>query len=161
MHLRANLMAITATAALLAMPASAQWRYETEKNPMTDQVDRWANLASTNRQNLSFPYHGGTRARIILRMRKGQLAVMLDIDRGQLLCHDTCEVMVRFDDKPAVEFEASPPADYSNDTLFLRMNSTFIKQLREAKRVRIELPFFQEGTRLFEFKPQGLKWQDE
>lgn len=128
---------------------------------MTGQITHYAMLLSTTTHAFGFPYSGGTHCglRITKHPRNG-LMVTVKIDKGQFTCHSytRCRILVRFDDRPPIKFRGSEPADNSSDLIFLEPEKQFIKELKKSKTVAIELPFFQEGSRIFAFNVEGLKW---
>lgn len=155
-----NIVALAALLLMLASPASAQWRYDSEKDPMTDGRAYYATLRSINSHKLGFPHDGGTRALLMVaELSNGQKRIALQVDRGQLLCRRSdCQIRARFDDDAAQTVEMSPPSDRSYDALLVDDSAAFLERLMSAKRLRVELLFFQEGYRMFEFRTGGLRW---
>lgn len=142
-------------------PADEAWEYLSGADEMTGKITSMATIPSKEEYELPFPYQGGTHARLTLRHHPRQgTDVMLTINKGQLQCFafTGCKVLVRFDDAEPSTFKASGPEDASNDTLFINGSKKFIAALKKTKRVKIELPFFQHGTRLFTFKTEDLTW---
>jgi hypothetical protein len=140
----------------------AAWRYWKNEDAMTGRVTRFAEITSTNEYELDFPYQGGTHAELMLREHPRHGAdVIVTIDRGQLVCNafTRCRVLVRFDERPPIKFRGAEAADHSNRTVFLSPTAKFIKQLRAAERIAVELDFFQSGTRVFFFDVDGLEWE--
>jgi hypothetical protein len=58
---------------------------------------------------------------------------------------------VTFDDGKMQTFSASAPDDHATTTFFLQNSGRFVSQLKRAKTVHIEAPFYQEGAKVFEF----------
>lgn len=150
---------ITIKASAEAPPATLDnWSYFSNADDMTSKPIRFAQVTSNNQISLDSPYQGAQRGTLELRThpRYGK-DVILSIDRGQFLCHTyDCSVMVRFDDKSPVRYEAGEPSDYSTTTLFIRNYSRFVEQLKQAKKVRIEVKLFHNGTQTFEFDVAGF-----
>lgn len=116
-------------------------------------------MKSRNTVALSSPYSSETQAELILRKhpRYGN-DVIFSVSSGQLICgiSDGCNVLVRFDDKPPREVRAGEPSDHSNDTLFLLGYKQLSKSIKESKRMIVEVTFFQDGSRHFEFNTENL-----
>ena len=128
---------------------------------MSKKPVRLAIIETINEFEFGFPYQGAQRGRLFLRVhpRYGR-DVFLVIRRGQFLCRpDDCRVMVRFDDSPGQRFNAAEPANFDSTTLFIRDYDKFLGGLSKAKKLYIEVAFYQEGSRTFEFDVSGLKWQ--
>jgi hypothetical protein len=62
-----------------------------------------------------------------------------------------CRLPIRFDDAPAVAFDALRPTDDSRTRLYLQPVGEFLRSLRGSRRVIIEAPFYltyyQTGSR--------------
>jgi hypothetical protein len=142
-------------------PDSA-WDYAESKDPMTDKVVYQAITISTNAINLDFPYAGAQYGTLVLRVKSsGDVAVMLRIDKGQILCHessdnDQCPVSIRVDDEAVVVKDGSPPDDDSSTTIFLPDEKSFIKRLSTASRLRLKVGVFQNGNPVFDFDVSRL-----
>nr|WP_143029086.1 hypothetical protein [Massilia sp. PDC64] len=136
-----------------------QWRYHAAEAEMTGGTRRTASVDSTNTVNFGFPYNGEQHARLILRTdpQEGK-DVMFRIEKGQILCpsYESCTVQVRFDDEKPGNFSATGPADHSTDVVFLNDYSRFLTKMRKAKRVRIAVNIYQQGSPVFEFDVSGF-----
>ena len=126
---------------------------------MTGGTRRTASVDSTNTVNFGFPYNGEQHARLILRTdpQEGK-DVMFRIEKGQILCpsYESCWVQVRFDDEKPGNFSATGPADHSSEVVFLNDYSRFLTKMRKAKRVRIAVNIYQQGSPVFEFDVSGF-----
>lgn len=144
-----------------AEEALKRWNYSVSEDEMTGKKTYIARVLSEEEYELDFPYQGGTWGRLMLRHHpRHGTDVMISINSGQLHCGSFrgCKILVRFDDGEPVKFSASPPADYSHDTLFITPAAKFIKAVKTASKVRVELPFFQQGSRMFTFQISELVW---
>jgi len=155
--------------------AQAAWKYETSKDMMTDQNVYSAWVISKNEEELSFPYSGGTKATLYVMQQKTPI-ISMTINKGQFVCNDKCEIIVRLDNAAPETWLAFPSGNNSingiyffgtqYDYLNLPRNSdsaktamlNMINKLKSAKRIRIKASFYQEGNRVFEFDTSGLKW---
>lgn len=140
------------------------WTYPEQPDKMTGGMIKWATINSVNQVQFRFPYEGPQRATLHLRIhpRHGR-DVILTIDRGQFLCtsYDGCKVAVRFDEGKAESYSAASPADHSTTAIFIRGYPRFVSNLRRAKGLYIEAPFYQEGLQVFEFDVSGLVWEEK
>ena len=119
-----------------------------------------AQVVSSNTVHFGFPYQGETHAALQLRNspKYGQ-DVMLRVERGQFVSSHTRNfVTLGFDDGELWKFDIGEPAESTTGLLFIHDNETFISQLREAKSLKIEADFYQEGPRVFEFEVDGIDW---
>jgi len=154
-------------ALLLAANASAEqtsprgWSYSNYTDKISGKESKIVTLASTNTHQLNFPYNGGTRGTLTLRKhpRYGK-DVIFSVNKGQLLCSSDCLISIKFDDKKAYSVGASEPTDHSNNELFLSQYeyNKLLKNFKQSKKVLVEVTFFQEGARIFEFNTTDLKW---
>lgn len=129
---------------------------------MTGKKTHAALLVSETTYQLGFPYQGGTIAALqLVQHPRNGLNVMVKIENGQLTCHSfmNCRILVRFDDRPPIKFRGIEPADNDTKTIFLEPEKKFLKELKGSTRMVVELPFYEEGNRLFHFNTTDLKWE--
>lgn len=140
----------------------AKWTESTSKDEMTDETNVWSTLTSDNVFEFQFPYDGGSRLTINVRYRKQDgNQVILSINKGQLLPSDYNgnNVVVRFDDDAPMTFTTKESADYNSNLLFLNNPQKFINKAKTAKKIKIQVPVFEEGQPLFQFEPaEPLRW---
>jgi hypothetical protein len=140
----------------------AMWTYPDERPDEMGRVTKGAQLNSSNAASFGFPYQGEPHAALILRdSPKYGLDVMLKVERGQFVSSYTKNfVTVKFDDGELAKFAVGEPEDGKSRLLFIRPDDAelFTSHLRNAKSLKIETDFFQEGPRVFEFNVRGLNW---
>lgn len=138
------------------------WSYTEQSDSMTSKTIRFASVDSTNVHQLAFPYHGGTRASLTIRQhpRYGK-GIIFEVNKGQILCtsYDGCTITVRFDERPAIRVHATEPSDHSSTTLFLSGYDSLLTNIRKSKKVAVEVEFYQEGPRSFQFDVANLNWK--
>ena len=139
------------------------WKTKTSVDEMTDDVNIWKSITSDNRVYFDFPYDGGSTLSIDVRyMKKYGTDVFLTISKGQILCNDFDEtniITVRFDDAPPQKFKCNTPSDMSSNYIFIRDAKRFVKSAKNTKTIKVQLQFFQEGTRTFTFTvDEPLTW---
>lgn len=151
--------AISVSVSNRAVP-SGNWKYDRKKDPLTDEVDVYANARSINAVNLPPPYGGPQRLDLLIRKRPtGDLSVIIAIPRGQFNnCYpDTCDVHVRFDDDSVLIYDTSAASSNRPNILFINNAEGFVERLEGARRLRIQVEFFQAGRHTFNFNVAGLK----
>jgi hypothetical protein len=140
--------------------APSDWDYSDTFDQVRNATIYFASLESENTANFDFPYQGGSKLRLSVRWHPqyGQ-EVMLKISKGQFVCGvDDCSGTINFGSGPQI-ISLSEPTDNSSDTLFITDSSEIIDQLKKAKQVVVELPFYQEGNRQFTFEAKAaLVW---
>jgi hypothetical protein len=136
------------------------WTYFESDYEMGRGKIKQAGTKSTNTLSFNFPYQGPQQGVLGLRIHpKYGKDVILSIEKGQFLTGiDGCNVLVRFDDDQPITFWAKPAADHSTTMVFLNNYQQFVTNLKRAKKVKIEAPYYQEGNQILEFNVDGLKW---
>jgi len=131
-----------------------QWVYQQSNDPMSKDLVYQAQVFSTNTVNFDFPYSGEQHAALTLRThpRHGK-DIIFNIARGQILCrsYDKCTVLIRFDDQDPVKYTALSAADNNSETIFIENYNKFAGQMLKAKKVRISVNVYKEGSPVFEF----------
>ena len=147
---------------LIASGAYANWGYSEDTDRMTSKNTTAAAIRSSNSLRLDFPYKGENYGQITVRQHpKHGLDVIISIDKGQILCssYSGCPVEIRFDDKPAIRFSGTGPADNSSDTVFLSNAPRFISEAKKAKRILVSMNIYKSGAPLLEFSTTApLQW---
>lgn len=134
------------------------WQYSDHKDDMTGDMINSAYLASSKPFEFAAPYSGEQYAILTVRHRRDELDVMLRIEKGQFACAIAdCEIKVRFDDGPIQTVGVSSPTDMDSTVRFVRNPEPFLRAMRKSHSVRIEAVFFNEGSRVFEFRTEGLR----
>ena len=140
--------------------AVLSWQYENYSDQMGRGTVKEATILSENQVEFGSPYRGAQRATLTLRQHpKYGKDIILTIERGQFLCRlDGCAVSVKFGEGKAETFSAGEPDDHRTTALFIQGYDRFLKSAKNAQIVRIEAPFFRQGTQVFVFQIQGLSW---
>lgn len=139
--------------------SAAPWLYSQSDDPMSKGKAYYATVKSSNTVEFDFPYQGTQNGELTLRTnpRHGK-DVIFTIERGQVLCssYSGCTVLVRFDEEDSVSYSASGSADNSTETLFIRNYGRFVEKMMKAKRVRISVNIYKEGSPIFDFDVSGF-----
>lgn len=113
-----------------------------------------ATTISTNLVEFGFPYRGPQSGTLTLRTHpKHGKDVIFSIERGQLLVrsYEDSSALVRFDDSDPISFKVVGAEDQSSTSAFFKDYQGFVSKMMKAKRVRISLPVYQQGSPVFEF----------
>ena len=139
------------------------WTYDSRVDDMDSGISQWASLQSDNFINMDFPYQGNTYATVTVRKTQEYgTNVYVKLDRGQFGGNSfkgTNYVRIRVDDAQPVKYKYNEAADGTADIVFLKNAKGFIEKAKKAKRIKIEVPLYQEGNRVFDFSvDESLKW---
>ena len=138
----------------------SKWRYDDSPDKMSGKITRMASIESVETLHFGFPYKGDNQPVLrLLHNPTGGLSVMLQIGKGQFLCHSDCFVSVKFDNKKTMNFSASGPADHSTTMLFIGSEKKFLAELKTSKIVLIQATFYHEGSPVLTFPVAGLDWK--
>lgn len=95
----------------------------------------------------------------LLRNDRGQKGAVIFLQAAQFACRASdCHVVARFDDDPAVTLEARETESLPTNRLYILDYDSFLKKLRRAETLKIELPIFFEGPKIVTFDVRGLDW---
>jgi hypothetical protein len=140
--------------------APSPWKYL----DTTDAMGRKIFIGSTtsvNTLSFGFPYQGAQLGTLHIRRSRGGEDVYFQIEKGQMLCGiDHCTINVKFDNGPIQSYTASPAADHDSTMLFIGNATRFIDAMWDAKMVRIEALYYQEGKQTLEFNVEGFEFPD-
>lgn len=152
-----RIIAITILA--LASYQAQAWEYRTRTDQMRGTTTRFAEATSTNKVNFSAPYAGGSTLDLTLRERSQDgLNILFTISKGQFKCTGGCKFFARFDEGKIFTIAATGASSGSMDTIFVEDEGPFLAELRNARRLIVEMEFFQEGSNQFIFNTANLKW---
>lgn len=137
----------------------SDWSTNTAHDEVRGKTIYYASVGSANEVEFDFPYNGGSTLRMTVRRHpKYGDDVYFDISKGQFICGiETCHGTINYGDGPRT-LSLAEPEDNSSDTLFASNGSAVIANLKKAKHVIVEVPFYQEGNRQFTFETKGLVW---
>lgn len=130
---------------------TSHWVYAADVDPMTGKVDRIAALESVNIVNLKFPYEGNQRGTLAIQRSRNGNYVMFYLKKGQIICHDNCSVLVRFDDAAPITFAATRSNDLSSELIFFYDYRRFMSKMLASKKTRIMVTIHNDGSNIFEF----------
>lgn len=136
-----------------------KWQYSESKDEMTDNVVYNATILSSDMAYLDFPYEGGTTMKLFIRNRNGEQDAFIRCENGQITDdYDNRTLTIRFDDDAAVNYEVLESDDGDSEFRFIYSANKFIKRLKKAKKLKIQVQFYNNGTHVYNFDVDGLKW---
>ena len=145
---------------ITAEEAPSNWEYSTDFDEMNERTMYFATCTSLNYHEFEFPYNGGSFLSLIVRNMNGKNEVLVKISKGQIHGSLNNEVIrFKFDDGKPESYYFSSAADGSSDVAFITQSSRLINKIRKAKKVKVDIPIFQEGRPVFDFNIEGLKWE--
>ena len=135
------------------------WEIETEIDEMSSTKRCFAKLMSNNTIVQDFPY-GETKALIAIRhTKKYGNDVVIQVTSGQIHgseYYGSNYIEVRFDDRPSKKYIYSEEASGKSDVIFVDRAKDFIENCKKSNSIKIEIPMFQEGRKLFTFHSDDL-----
>lgn len=137
------------------------WVYSEKEDKMEGGKKYFAEVTATEKLKFEFPYDGGSTATLALRNAEGKNSIMLSVSKGQYNSDITGEnnsLKMKFDDEKPMTVSYGIPSDGSSDLIFINSEAEIINKLKAAKKVLIEVEFYNEGNRQIEFIVDGLKW---
>lgn len=149
---------------------SAEWHTSYKNDEMRGTAQKFVQTESDNAVDFDFPYNGGSKMAIVLRSVKTELKsgqkpeslplteAVIIISKGQFSCssYNDCHVSVKFDDGKIQKYSMTEAADGSADVIFFDNSASFIKKVKNHKRLILEADFFQAGSKQFKFDLTGL-----
>lgn len=150
-------LAAAAVAEQRAASAAKDRVFSSEKDEMTGRLVKREVFESENTVDFAFPYAGGTRAWLELRNHpQFGKDVVFRISKGQLQCpsYGECSVGISIDGGAPFAMRGVGPEDNSSQSIFLDWK--LATRLRDAKRVKLQVPTFQNGRPVFEFDLTGI-----
>lgn len=139
-------------AELEALQARLKWQYNASEDAMGNS-NKTAFVHSTNDIYLASPYGGAQKGKLVVRHHSDYgNDIFFSVEQGQITGD---KVSVRFDEEKAFSMEYSEPADGSSDVIFLSYNK-LIGKLKSAKKMALQVMFYNNGNKVFEFDVSGL-----
>lgn len=140
--------------ALEAKLAEFKWKYQVDKDDLTDKPTHIAWVKSINTVNFDFPYQGEQRGELWMRTHPQHgKDLIIRVKKGQMLVrsYEDSKVKVVFDKGSPVTYSVVGPSDHGTTSLFFRDYHGFVARMLKSKKVKISVPFYQQGNVVFEF----------
>jgi hypothetical protein len=148
---------------MAAKPAASEspWYYKTDTDQMTSAVSKKAYTYVTDGLRLKFPYEDAAGT-LMIRKKEGKLSVMFNVTTGQIVSADDehgKKVRVRFDSDPPEYYTVTGATNSQTTSIFLDDEEKFIKRLKTAKKLLIEVAFYDNPTQQIVFDTDGFIWE--
>lgn len=140
---------------------TSEWEYRESEDKMGD-VSKFAEIKSDDVLEFDFPYDGGSESFITIRKKRDVTDLMYRVTKGQINAASSIDggrIRVKFDNEKPFETRVTGPSDYSTETIFFQNPKKIINKMKSAKKMVLEVEFFNEGNRQIEFNVDGLKWE--
>lgn len=135
-----------------------RWRYEQKADKGGNTVYKAA-INSPTVLNFEFPYAGGSTATLTLRKKNDTHYVYLEVSKGQFnRSFQGGNASIRFDGKPPVRYSLSAAENGRANIVFFDSPQKLINQMKEARKMVVDIEFSGQGTRHIEFTTVGLIW---
>lgn len=140
---------------------ASSWQYKETTDEMTSRTCYYATTTSTNKIEFEFPYEGGSTFYLGVTSRGKGNEIYLKTNKGQFMTSIMSSeyVRVKFDENGAFDYTYNSPSNGSSDIIFIDNPDHFINQLKNAKKLRIEAPFFNTSRQIVRFDVENLKWE--
>lgn len=121
------------------------------------------NIKTTTTQRTHTRYIQNS-ATVYLELNKkssGRTQIMLKTTEGAFspeYATGSSSIRVRFDNRPATRFATTGSVDHDPSVVFLLQEAGFIRQIKRAKSMLIEVAFLNNGQQVLEFDVHRLKW---
>ncbi len=141
--------------------SGSSWNFEFEQDKMDNSKRIYARITSDNVVGLDY---SSTDATICVRyMKKYGYEALITLSSGQIFGNEYNQdnyILVKFDDGRAKKYYFDETSDGSSETVFIRKKSDFIAHCKKSKKIRIEIPIFDNGRQVFDFKVgKPLTWR--
>jgi hypothetical protein len=138
----------------------SNWQYSNTVDEMEGRKVHIAECYSDNNILFEFPYNqeGGSSFELFLRKNK-DFDIGLSVSKGQFLSgYGNRGVKLKFDNEKPFIVGYNGTSDGSSETIFLHNTSKILNKLKTAKKLKIEVEFYDCGNQIINFTVQGLKW---
>lgn len=144
----------TTTPATQAAQPINNWQVGSVKDEMTDDVRPYLTNTSLNGVVFNFPYNvdGGSKLTIVIRQDTKEKVAYVLIEKGLMLCsYQSCTIQTRSETGAIKKWEALEASPGVHNVLFIRNANAFEKYIKENKKIRIGVEFYEYGVKSFDF----------
>jgi hypothetical protein len=135
------------------------WIYTYQIDKMTSDTAYKADVMAKERLQFAFPYSEGGLANLFVSYSDSVNNMGLHITNGQFESDNSIVIVeIRFDNEKPLNIKTDMKVFEHERVLFFRNANELIEKLKKAKKVLVEAPFYEEGTRIMEFNVSKLVW---
>lgn len=136
------------------------WSYTESVDEMTEVTNYFATCQSTNEVEFEFPYAGGSHLSLVVRNMGKKNEILFSISNGQFNSGiDGQKITLKVDGGEPFKVNCNGANDGSMDVLFVSNASNLLEKIKAAKTLKVQVEFFQEGDKTFDFDVAGLQWE--
>lgn len=136
---------------------SSNWSYDMQVDKMTSDTTYTATCDIKEPLVLSSNMNKGTDVIFGVLYKQGQNVFVVVVGDGDYAYNqNTLAGRIRFDDGPAIEIKCNETGDPKQ--MSIANSDVMTEKLKKAKRILVEIPFKQDGTKVLEFDTHGLVW---
>lgn len=137
--------------------SSNTWVFKTSSDAMSGSTGYSSSIWSLAPVELPYPYQGAQKLTLqVGKNTRGESYALVGIPKGQFSCYK-CDIRIKFDDAGSGLWSANAPLEMPGFML-ITGPTRFIEQVKSSMRVAIEVPFFNSGKKVVEFKTDGFPW---
>lgn len=138
--------------------ATTGWRYEKTVDKAGTPVYK-ASINAASKLQFEYPYVGGSTATLTIRQGADGPQVYIEVANGQFnRSFQEGSAQVRFDDKPSVTYPLSAAANGRANIVFFDAADRFVRQIKSARSLLVQVQFAGQPTRSLKFTTAGLRW---
>lgn len=135
------------------------WNCAVRKDEMRGSTSKTASISAMEELHLAPPY-GDTTPELRIRSDPKFGFNILITSEGQPLCRSYSNetLSVKFDNGPVREWSCNGAADGSPGVVFFNREGSLLKAIKDAKRMTVEISYYDNGREQMTFPVAGLKW---
>lgn len=136
------------------------WSYNESVDEMTEVTNYFATCQSINEVDFEFPYEGGSHLSLVVRNMGKKNEVLFFISSGQFNSGiDGQTITLKVDNDEPFKINCYNASDGRTDVLFANNAEKLLEKIKQAKTLKVQAEFFQEGNKTFNFNVEGLQWE--
>lgn len=151
----------TTPAQPVAPTPKQNWSYSSKVDEMEGTKINYAECLADTRLLFDFPYkeEGGSSFELVLRKNK-TFDIFLTVSSGQFMsAFNGRSAKFKFDDEKPFKVTYNGASDGSSNIIFFNNTTKLLNKLKVAKKLKIEVVFYDYGNQIIEFNVGGLKWE--
>lgn len=130
---------------------TSSWIYSDKIDEMSSKKVYYAEISNTDSDRYT--------SRITLRNKNNSNDVLLYIKDAVINANvNGVNMRIKFDNETPSRYYGSLADDGSYDVVFIHPTANFIKKVKKAKKIIIEIEIYNGGTNVLHFDVDGLKW---
>lgn len=144
-------------------PKIENWTYSESTDEMSGDITYYATCLSPEVLKLKYDYDKkGSRVSIHIRNSSGKNEVIVEVTKGTIphSLYSDESVRLKFDNEEPLIISYNSAANGNTKVIFLDQTENIIKKIKAAKKLKLEISLFNEGTFVVNFDTSNLKWDN-